>query len=311
MKATGTLVDLLEELAGTVFGLGDRLTQAAEELRVARSVLPEGMAAALEDSRKSLLDMAERLRELENSLSPPGDTDSVPPDGSRLPEGLSDVVSLRPAGREEKLPASGDASLGKKWEEAEARLTGLSQLIERALRAESASDAAINLGNLALQYHQQGKLEEAERLYRHALAFREQFFGPEHSLVATSLNNLAILYRDQGRYDEAASLFLRSLAITETTYGAEHPKVTRRLTNLADLYLVQGTDAEAKPLFERVLAISEKQPRAALPEAMASVKKYAEFLRKSNREQEAAAVDARVHSIRAQRRQESQPAFDS
>lgn len=85
----------------------------------------------------------------------------------------------------------------------------------------------------------------------------------------------------------------------------------RRLTNLASLYLLEGKCAEAKPLFERVLAISEKQPRAALPEAMASLKKYAEFLRKSNRAQEAAGVDARVHAIRAQRRQESQPAFDS
>ena len=304
--ATITLVEQLEELAGTVLGLGERLAQVAEELRMAQSFHPQGVVSELEDSRKSLLDLSEKLRELEKSLSPPGDPDLVPPDATTPLEGLSEVVSLRPARQDEQLLPSREVPLGKKWEEAEARLTGLSQLIERALRAESASDAAINLGNLALRYHHQGKLDEAERLYRHALAFREKFFGADHSLVATTLNNLAILCRDQGRLPEAASLFLRSLEISERAWGAEHPKVVRRVTNLANLYLMQEKYAEAEPFFERILAVSQKQQRSALPEVRAGLKKYAELLRQSNREQEAAKVEMHIESLRAQRRQEAE-----
>ena len=306
--ATITLVDQLEELARNAFSVSERLSQAADELRVAKSVHAPGVAAQLEETRRSLLDLAEKLRGLEKSLSPAspaGETDSVPTDGSSLSRELGEVVSLRPARPDEPLPASSEVALGKKWEEAEARLTGLSQLIQKALQAESASDAAINLGNLALEYHQQGKLEEAEPLYRHALAFREKFFGADHSLVATTLNNLGILCRDQGKRAEAASLFLRSLEISERAHGPEHPKVLRRVTNLANLYLTQEKYAEAKPLFERILAAGEKQQRSAPPEAMASLKKYAEFLRKSNRGEEAAQVDARAHWIREQRREES------
>jgi tetratricopeptide (TPR) repeat protein len=183
---------------------------------------------------------------------------------------------------------------------------GLSQLVERALRAESASDAAQNLGNLALQYHREKKYEEAEKLYQHAVAFRERFFGPEHSLVATGLNNLAMLYRDQGKYAEAATLLRRSLAITEKTWGADHPKVARRLCNLARVYQKQEKYAEAKPLFERCLAMSERDQRAALPEVVASLKRYVEMLRTTGQEEEAARAEARLQAIRSNRGRETQ-----
>ncbi len=38
----------------------------------------------------------------------------------------------------------------------------------------------------------QGKLDEAEPLYRRALAIFEASLGPAHPDVATSLNNLAV-----------------------------------------------------------------------------------------------------------------------
>ena len=303
MEGTGTLVDQLEELVSDLHGLGDRLTYTTQDLRLAQSFHPQGVVTELADSRKSLLELCGRLGEMEKFLSPSRETAFAPVDVPPPAPRPEEVVSLRPAGSDEPrtAPAPANDPLEKKWEEAEARLTGLAQLVERALRAESASDAAMNLGNLALQYHRQKKYEEAEKLYGHALAFREKFFGPEHSLVATGLNNLAILYRDQGKYAEAATLFRRSLAITEKIGGPNHPKVARRLCNLARLYQKQEQYAEAKPLFERILAISEKDQRAALPEVIASLKKYAEMLRTMGREEEAASVEARIRAIRANR----------
>jgi len=302
MKSVGSLVDQLEELVNDVISLSDTLARTAEDLRMAQSFHPQGVVAELAGARKAMLDLSARLAEMEKFLSPAGAIASETV--GQTPRAVSprDAVSLRPANPEESVPETSPAgaSLGRKWEEAEARLSGLTQLIERALGAESASDAAMNLGNLALQYHRQNKFEEAERLYQHALAFREKFFGPDHSSVATGLNNLAILLRDQGRYEEAAALFRRSLVITEKTWGPDHPKVALRLSNLASLALKQEKFAEAKSLFARILLIGEKHRRTAMPEVAASLRKYAEALERTGRTVESADISTRIQAIRTQ-----------
>ncbi|MGH9784645.1 MAG: tetratricopeptide repeat protein, partial [Terriglobia bacterium] len=300
MKGTGSLVDQLEELVTDLRNLGERLADTAQDMQLAQSFHPQGIAAELGDSRKSLLELCGRLGEMERFISPPGEAAAAPPDVPP-PPGPQTVVSLRPA-----PAAPANDALEKKLEQAGARLTDLAQLVERALRAENASGAARNLGDLALRYHREKKYEEAEKVYRHSLAFREKFFGPEHLLVATGLNNLGMLYRDQERYAEAATLLRRSLAITERAWGANHPNVARRLCNLARVYQKQEKYAEAKPLFERSLAISERNQRAISSEVIASLKRYVEMLRTMKRDEEAASAEARIQAIRAHRGRETQ-----
>ena len=301
MKSTGSLVDQLEELVNEVMQLGDSLSRTAEDMRIAKSLYPQGVAAQLAEARKTMLEFCARLAEMEQFLSPSGEVASGSAEQTPGAASPQDTVSLRLASSEEGVPGPSSAagSLGRKWEEAEATLSGLTQLIERALSAESASDAAMNLGNLALEYHRQNKFDEAERLYQHALAFREKFFGPDHSSVATLLNNLAILLRDRGRYDEAAALFRRSLAITERTWGPDHPKVARRLSNLASLALQQEKFPEAKSLYGRILAIGEKHRQTALPEVTASLRKYAEALERTGRIEESAELTTRLRALRS------------
>ena len=299
MNSTVTMVGQLEEIAGDCFSVGDRLTQAAGILKRTESPRTESLVAEMADCGKSLHDLSAKLLELETSLSASAsfDSDSVPPVASATPKS-SEMISLRPMRRGEEVPAaSAGASLGKKWQATEARLTGLSQLVENALRAGSADEAARSLANLALRYHKEGKFEEAEKLHLHALAFREKFFGPDHWQVATSLNNIAILRRDQGRYPEAATLFNRSLEISEKAWGPNHPRVARRLSNLAALYLLQGKSGNAEPLFQRVLAISRQHPGPAHREVVAGLKDYAEFLRKAKRDDEATLIETRVQSF--------------
>ena len=50
-----------------------------------------------------------------------------------------------------------------------------------------------------LECSSQGKLEEAETLYKKSLAIRIKIFGKNHPKVATVLNNLASLKRQQAR----------------------------------------------------------------------------------------------------------------
>jgi tetratricopeptide (TPR) repeat protein len=88
--------------------------------------------------------------------------------------------------------------------------------------------------------HAQGHPDEAEALYRRALAIWEQALGPNHVRVAMVANNLAIAYRDQKKLDEAASLLQRSLAVRETVNGPDHLDVALGLGALAGVERARG-----------------------------------------------------------------------
>lgn len=84
-------------------------------------------------------------------------------------------------------------------------------------------DMASYLNNLAEIYYVRSKCHKyeklygdvTERLYKWALAIREQSLGPADPDVATSKNGLAELYFAQGKYDQAENLYKKALDIRE------------------------------------------------------------------------------------------------
>ena len=48
--------------------------------------------------------------------------------------------------------------------------------------------------NLGYLYNDQGKMQEAEAMYRRALEGKEKAWGPEHTSTLDTVNNLGILY---------------------------------------------------------------------------------------------------------------------
>ena len=87
------------------------------------------------------------------------------------------------------------------------------------------------LGSLVNLYADQGKLEEAEKMYQRALQGYEKVLGPK--LVSTyipALNaaqNLAYLYQLMGRTDEAREMFSRALRGLESVLGASNRRCVR------------------------------------------------------------------------------------
>jgi len=79
-----------------------------------------------------------------------------------------------------------------------------------------------------------GKREEAEQLYRRALAVFERLYGPEHYEIAINLNNLAVLEAAKGETAESERLYRRSLALKEKLLGPDHPDVGMTANNRAD-----------------------------------------------------------------------------
>lgn len=73
---------------------------------------------------------------------------------------------------------------------------------------ENIYGAIQNLGNL---YNNQGKIQEAEAMYRSALEGSEKAWGPEHTSALNAVNSLGNLYADQAKLQEAEAMYRRAL----------------------------------------------------------------------------------------------------
>ncbi len=126
------------------------------------------------------------------------------------------------------------------------------------LLGEETKENAESYNYLAVLFKSQGRYEEAEPLYKKALAINEKKFGENHPETATSYNNLALLYRLQGRFDTAKPLLKKALAINEKEFGENHPETATSYNNLALLYKSQGRFDNAEPFYIKALAVREK-----------------------------------------------------
>lgn len=122
----------------------------------------------------------------------------------------------------------------------------------------------------------EGRLEEAETMWRKVLAILERHLGQEHLYVADALHALAGLLSDQKKHSAAEPLYRRSLAIRENKLGSNHQAVAISLNNLALLLNDQGLYADAIPLYIKSLAIFEKALGPDDPNVASSLRNLAE-----------------------------------
>jgi tetratricopeptide (TPR) repeat protein len=78
-------------------------------------------------------------------------------------------------------------------------------------------------GQLATKLRAAGELDEAEQLFREALALERRARGDHHGNVAGHEYNLARLLVDQGRLAEADTLLLDAIRITDRAGGPNSP----------------------------------------------------------------------------------------
>jgi CHAT domain-containing protein len=132
---------------------------------------------------------------------------------------------------------------------------GLSQSV--IAQDQSVLQAALKLGQQAVQLYEQGEYKQALPLAEEALSLRQQQLGENHPLVATSLSNLATLHQVLGNYDRAASLLQRALSITAQVSGIDSLDYALQLNNLAEVYRAQGNYTQAEELHLKSIALRE------------------------------------------------------
>ena len=131
---------------------------------------------------------------------------------------------------------------------------------EQVLRQALALDPnnASVLSNLGSLLHSSGRILEAERLERKALAVLLRKNGPRTAELATVSTNLGDLLLSKGERAEALTHFRRALAVDEAVYGPNHPELYIDLMNLGVLLRSSGVANEAQAVLGRALAIAEQ-----------------------------------------------------
>jgi tetratricopeptide (TPR) repeat protein len=146
----------------------------------------------------------------------------------------------------------------RNWSRLDQLIPHARTIIQHAINANVSVPTSKLMNQLGVLLHDKALLNEAESLFRAALALDEKRLGPVHPHVAIDLITLARLLRDSNRHFEAEPLIRRALAIDEDNFGPDHPEVASDLFSLAGWLLDSDRTAEAEPLVRRALSIREK-----------------------------------------------------
>jgi serine/threonine protein kinase len=106
---------------------------------------------------------------------------------------------------------------------------------------------------LAQVFQAQGRLPEAESLFRHAYEFRRRVLGGEHHSTLESLFGLGCTLSDRGQYSEAEILLRQVYEGQEKTLGMFNEHTLHSRECFASTVFSQGRYAEAECILGRAM----------------------------------------------------------
>jgi tetratricopeptide (TPR) repeat protein len=159
--------------------------------------------------------------------------------------------------------------------------------LARELWGDKHPNVASSLNNLAELYRALNRYQEAEPLYKEAIAIDHHSLPPVHSQLATHLNNLALLYKSLNRYQEAEDLYKEAIAIARHSLPPLDPQLATHLNNLALLYRALNRYQEVEPLYKEAIAIDRQSLPPLDPSLATHLNNLANLYRTLNRYKEA------------------------
>ena len=117
-----------------------------------------------------------------------------------------------------------------------------------------AEDTANLLCGLGIVYKYAGRYDDAEQVYREALAL----IGPDEPASASVWHNLGGIEHSRGRHAEGEPHARRSVELRQRTHGPDHPTVAADRAALASLLAGQHRFGEAESLYRQALAVFER-----------------------------------------------------
>lgn len=120
------------------------------------------------------------------------------------------------------------------------------------------ADRAAIVRDYAVVQFELGRLDEAEKLYRQALALHRQIYGDVHPEVAADFHNLGDVLRHKSDLQASETFYRQALEMREKLFGEVHPDVGETLNHLARLLYTKGDYERAEPLARRALAVRKQ-----------------------------------------------------
>jgi tetratricopeptide (TPR) repeat protein len=144
--------------------------------------------------------------------------------------------------------------------------------------------------NLAMDYYEAGRPDDAIRLLRDALPRQEANLGPEHPRTLRTQFNLALVHRDSGRVDDAVGLLREALGIAQRKHGTESALAQQILNDLAVAHLAAGHPGEAVAILEELLKLRKDKLGPDHPVALTTANNLVRAYLDARRWTEAAAI---------------------
>ena len=107
-------------------------------------------------------------------------------------------------------------------------------------------------------YFEIGNYNQAETMYRAAMAINQKLFTQESKETAASLDELGVALLREGNVAESERAQLESLRIRRSLFGDENAAVAVSLNDLATVYRHEERPAEAEALARQALTIDQK-----------------------------------------------------
>ena len=153
-------------------------------------------------------------------------------------------------------------------------------LIERAAEVSGSAAStpawAASREVLAELRIQQGRMEEAERLFAEALSVRARISGPDAPETTLAQIRLGSLQADRERFDAAEGMLQRALDLRRRRHGQESPEAAEALRALGRLRYRQAQFAESIALQEEALDIDRRTSGADSPQVARALNLLAE-----------------------------------
>ena len=143
---------------------------------------------------------------------------------------------------------------------------------------------------LAFVLQKEGRLAEAEPLFKEALSTQNEKLGPSHPTVAYTQLGLSNVLLSQGKLTEAEAQFRAALGTLKKSLGEEHPTVAMVCLNLAYIFHQSGRLAEAEVQYREVLVLQKKVLGSDHPTTRQTEVLLAQVLKQQNKSAEAASL---------------------
>ncbi len=169
---------------------------------------------------------------------------------------------------------------------------------------EYSTNYPMSLESLGFILTEGNKYEEAEEVYRKALAYRERVYGASHKSVATSLINLGTLYLKQGKLSEAEVMSRRAVTIlSEASKNNELNDADlflflRAARNLAHIDVERKNYIDAEKTYKFIISSIEKFYGQRDSSLIEPLEEYAKLLRVMKRPIEATRIENRVRLLK-------------